>query len=90
MTPARLGVAQSANGDGYEMDVIASVVIGGTSMSGGKGSVLGAFIGALIMGILRNGLVLMDISAYWQKVVIGCVILAAVTADQWRFRRAKG
>ena len=87
MTTARLGVAQSANGDGYEMDVIASVVIGGTSMSGGKGSVIGSLIGALIMGVLRNGLVMMDVSAYWQKVVIGGVILVAVTLDQLRHRR---
>lgn len=89
MTTARMGVAQSANGDGYEMDVIASVVIGGTSMSGGKGSIIGSLIGALIMGVLRNGLVLMDVSAYWQKVVIGAVILAAVTLDQLRYRRSK-
>lgn len=84
MTTARLGVAQSANGDGYEMDVIASVVIGGTSMTGGKGTIIGSLIGAIIMGVLRNGLVMLDVNAYWQKVVIGVVIIGAVTLDMIR------
>jgi ribose transport system permease protein len=83
-TAARLGVAQSTAGTGYEMDAIASVIIGGASVSGGAGTILGTIIGAAIMGILRNGLVLLNVSAYWQQTVMGCVIILAVTLDQLR------
>lgn len=81
---ARLGVGQSTAGQGYEMDAIAATVIGGASLSGGAGSVVGAIIGAAIMGVLRNGLVLLDVSAYWQQTVIGLVIILAVTLDNLR------
>lgn len=81
---ARLGVGQSTAGQGYEMDAIAATVIGGASLSGGSGSIVGAIIGAAIMGVLRNGLVLLDVSAYWQQTVIGIVILAAVALDNLR------
>lgn len=81
---ARLGVGQSTSGIGYEMDAIAATVIGGASLSGGSGSILGAIIGAAIMGVLRNGLVLLDVSAYWQQTVIGAVIILAVTLDNLR------
>ncbi|MCX6129283.1 MAG: ABC transporter permease, partial [Proteobacteria bacterium] len=64
VTTARLGVAQSTAGLGYELDVIAAVIIGGSSMSGGKGTIFGTLTGAAIMGVLRNGLVLLDVSAY--------------------------
>lgn len=84
---ARLGVAQSTAGVGYELDVVAAVIIGGASLSGGKGSILGAILGAAIMGVLRNGLVLLNVSAYWQQAVIGLVIIAAIAADQWRQNR---
>jgi len=86
---ARLGVAQSSSGSGYELDAIAAVVIGGTSMSGGKGSVFGSILGAAIMGVLRNGLILMNVSGYWQQAVIGTIIIVAVTMDQLRYRRKK-
>ena len=78
---ARFGVGQSTAGLGYELDVIASAVIGGISLSGGRGSILGAIIGSILMGILRNGLVLLDVSAYWQQVAIGTVIILAVIID---------
>ncbi|MCQ2437603.1 MAG: ABC transporter permease [Clostridia bacterium] len=81
---ARLGVGQSTAGQGYEMDAIAATVIGGASLSGGSGSIIGAIIGAAIMGVLRNGLVLLDVSAYWQQTVIGIVIIAAVALDNLR------
>lgn len=87
VTTARLGVAQSTAGLGYELDVIAAVIIGGTSTTGGKGTILGAIIGAAIMGVLRNGLVLLNVSAYWQQTVIGLVIIIAVTVDQIRYRK---
>ncbi|MFP4430715.1 MAG: ABC transporter permease [Spirochaetaceae bacterium] len=82
VTTARLGVAQSTSGSGYELDVIAAVIIGGASLSGGKGSVVGAMLGAAIMGVLRNGLILLDVSSYWQQTVIGFVIIAAIAVDQ--------
>ena len=79
---SRFGVGQSTAGLGYELDVIAAAVIGGISLSGGRGTILGAMIGSLLMGILRNGLVLLDVSAYWQQVAIGVVIVVAVVLDR--------
>jgi ribose transport system permease protein len=79
---SRFGVGQSTAGTGYELDVIAAAVIGGVSLSGGRGTILGAIFGSILMGILRNGLVLLNVSAYWQQVAIGLVILAAVVMDR--------
>jgi ribose transport system permease protein len=84
---ARLGVAAPTAADGYELDVIAAVVVGGTSMSGGEGTILGVLVGAAIMQVLRNGLVLMGISAYWLQAVQGLVIVVAIMLDQLRKRR---
>jgi ribose/xylose/arabinose/galactoside ABC-type transport system permease subunit len=81
---ARLGSAQPIAGVGYELDAIAAAVIGGTSLAGGRGTLIGTVIGALIMGVLRNGLNLLDVNPFWQQVVIGAVILAAVLADEAR------
>ncbi|WP_016701035.1 ABC transporter permease [Actinoalloteichus spitiensis] len=85
---ARLGSAQPATGMGYELQAIAAVVIGGTSLSGGRGSVVGTLIGALIISVLNNGLQIMSIPQEWQNVILGCVILVAVYADMLRRRRA--
>jgi ribose transport system permease protein len=71
---------------GSELDSIAAVIIGGASFFGGVGTVGGTLVGALIMGVLRNGLNLMNVSAYWQTVVIGVVIVAAVWVDVVRKR----
>ena len=71
-------------GTGAELDAIAAVIIGGASFFGGRGTVAGTFIGVLIMGLLRNGLNLMDVSAFWQMVVIGVVIILAVYIDVLR------
>jgi ribose transport system permease protein len=79
---SRLDSAQPNAGFGYELDSIAAVVIGGTSLSGGKGSVLGTVQGALIIGVLNNGLVLLNVSPFWQQVIKGLVILAAVIIDK--------
>ena len=79
---ARLDAADPKAGLGYELDSIAAVVIGGTSLSGGRGSILGTVLGCLIIGVLNNGLFLLDVSPFWQQVVKGFVILAAVAADK--------
>ena len=73
-------------GIGAELDAIAAVIIGGASFFGGVGTVWGTLIGALIMGVLRNGLTLLNVSPNWQKVVIGVVIVAAVWIDVLRQR----
>ena len=86
-TAARLGVGQSTAGLGYEMDAIAAVIIGGASVSGGSGTVLGVIIGAAIMGVLNNGLVLLNVSAYWQQAFLGLVIVAAVAFDKLQSAR---
>lgn len=84
---SRLRSGQPTAGTGWELDVIAACVIGGASLSGGEGTILGALIGAMIMGVLRNGCNLLDISAFWQQVAIGAVIVIAVFIDQYRHRR---
>ncbi len=76
-------------GIGAELDAIAAVIIGGASFFGGRGTVLGTLIGALIMGLLRNGLNLMNVSAFWQQIVIGVVIVVAVYIDVLRRRTVR-
>jgi ribose transport system permease protein len=80
---SRLDSAQPNAGFGFELDSIAAVVIGGTSLSGGKGTILGTVQGALIIGILNNGLVLLNVSPFWQQVVKGFVILLAVVIEKF-------
>ncbi|HET6885411.1 MAG TPA: ABC transporter permease [Rubrobacteraceae bacterium] len=84
---ARLASAQPQAGFTFELDAIAAVVIGGASLSGGVGSASGTLIGALILGVLRNGLNLLNVSAFWQQVVIGAVIALAVMTDTLRRRK---
>ncbi|MDP9173516.1 MAG: ribose ABC transporter permease [Planctomycetota bacterium] len=79
---ARLDSAQPNAGLGYELDSIAAVVIGGTSLSGGRGSVMGTVVGCIIIGVMNNGLVVLNVSPFWQQVVKGFVILAAVAIDK--------
>ncbi|MBP2240258.1 ribose transport system permease protein [Cytobacillus eiseniae] len=85
---ARLNSAQPALGQGYELEAIAAVVIGGTSLSGGKGTILGTVIGALIMSVLTNGLRILSVPQEWQTVVVGAVILFAVYTDVIRNKKA--
>ncbi|MDN6025154.1 ABC transporter permease [Bifidobacterium mongoliense] len=80
----RLHSAQPQAATGYEMDAIASVVIGGASLSGGKGKVSGTFIGAILLAVIRNGLNILNVSSFWQQVVIGLVIAFAVSFDTLR------
>lgn len=86
---ARLNSAQPTAGTMYELDAIAATVIGGTSLMGGEGSLMGALIGALIMGVLRNGLNLLNVSSFFQQVVIGVVIIGAVLVDMSLKRRRR-
>jgi ribose transport system permease protein len=83
---ARLDSAQPNAGLGYELDSIAAVVIGGTSLSGGRGSVTGTVLGCLIIGVLNNGLFLLNVSPFWQQVIKGGVILLAVAIDKTQAR----
>lgn len=85
---SRLNSAQPALGQGYELDAIAAVVIGGTSLSGGSGTILGTIIGAFIMSVLTNGLRILSVAQEWQTVVTGVIIILAVWADILR-RRAR-
>jgi ribose transport system permease protein len=84
---ARLNSAQPTAGTMYELDAIAATVIGGSSLLGGEGSMTGTLVGALIMGVLRNGLNLLNVSSFVQQVVIGVVIIGAVTVDMAMKRR---
>jgi len=84
---SRLNSAQPALGQGYELDAIAAVVIGGTSLSGGRGTVLGTLIGALIISVLANGLRILSVAQEWQTVVTGLIIILAVYADILRRRK---
>lgn len=81
---SRLISAQPTEGMGYELDAVAAVVIGGASLSGGKGTIIGTIIGAFIMSTLRNGLNMMNVSGFWQQFVVGVVLLIAVYMDQRR------
>lgn len=85
---SRLNSANPALGAGYELEAIAAVVIGGTSLSGGKGTIVGTVIGALIMSVLTNGLRILSVPQEWQTVVVGIVIILAVYADILRRRKA--
>jgi ribose transport system permease protein len=85
---SRLNSAQPALGQGYELEAIAAVVIGGTSLSGGSGTILGTIIGAFIMSVLTNGLRILSVAQEWQIVVTGVIIILAVYADILRRKKS--
>jgi ribose/xylose/arabinose/galactoside ABC-type transport system permease subunit len=78
-----LANVQGTTGNGLELDVIAAVIIGGTSLSGGEGTIIGTLIGVLIMGVLKNGIILLGVSPFFQMLIIGIVIISAVAIDMW-------
>lgn len=84
MSSSRLYAANGNWGVGYELDAIAAVVLGGTSLNGGVGSIWGTVIGALIIGVMNNGLTILGLSSFWQYVAKGVVIVLAVLLDKWR------
>ena len=79
---SRLNSAQPTAGAAFEMDAIAAVVLGGTSLAGGRGTIVGTLVGALIIGVLDNGLNLLNVSSFYQQVAKGVVILLAVLMDR--------
>jgi ribose transport system permease protein len=83
----RLNSANALMAEGEELRSIGATVIGGTGLSGGEGGVFGSLIGALIMGVLGNGLNLLNVSAFWQRILQGFVVILVVVFDQWRRRR---
>jgi ribose transport system permease protein len=85
----RLNSANALMAEGEELRSIASVVIGGTNLFGGEGGIVGSLIGALIIGVLGNGLNLLDVSPFWQRIAQGLVIILVVIFDQWRRQRAR-
>lgn len=81
---ARLSSADPTAGSGYELDAIAATVMGGTSLSGGEGTILGTIVGALIISLVRNGMNILNVPTFWQQFVIGSVIILAALLDHWR------
>lgn len=83
MLAARIAIGMPTMGSGYELQAIAAVVIGGTSLSGGRGSIFGTLIGTLIMGVINNMLNLMNVTAFWQYIVIGTIIVLAALINEF-------
>ena len=79
---AQLSAAHPASGDGWEMNAIAATVLGGTSMAGGSGTIIGTIVGAFVIGVINDGMTMCGVSEFWQKVIRGCVIILAVVIDQ--------
>ena len=86
---ARVNAGDPTAGYTYELTAITAAIIGGTSLFGGKGSILGAVIGALIMGVLQNGLNLLAVQSYYQQIAIGAVLILAVYIDQLQTEKEK-
>ena len=81
---SRLGAAQPTAGNGYELEAVCAAVIGGSSIMGGEGSIVGSAVGAMVVMVLRNGMVLLGVSTYWQQLIIGTVLVVAVIFDVLR------
>src|ERR1700753_1536048 len=86
ITASQLVAAHPAAGESFELNAIAAVVLGGTSLAGGRGSITGSLIGACVIGVLADGLVMLGISEFWQIAIKGAVIVLAVALDQFQLR----
>lgn len=86
ITTAQLTAANPSSGDGWEMNAISAVVLGGTSMSGGIGTIGGTIIGAFVIGVINDGMIMIGVSEFWQKVIKGVIIILAVIIDQFQTR----
>jgi ribose transport system permease protein len=86
---ARLSSADPIAGNLFELDAIAATVMGGTSLTGGEGTILGTVVGALIISLVRNGMNILNVQSFWQQFVIGAVIILAVMLDQWRKKQVR-
>ena len=86
---SRLGAALSTSGRGLELRVITAVILGGASLSGGYGKIIGAFLGALFMALVNNMLIIGRVSGYWQEIILGLILIMAVGLDQWLMRKAE-
>ena len=86
---ARLNISSPIAGIGFELNAIAAVIIGGTSLAGGRGSVIGTLLGAFIIGVLANGLILMGLSDFLRQMITGVVIIVAVILDHYRAKYAR-
>ncbi|MDR0362720.1 MAG: ABC transporter permease [Planctomycetota bacterium] len=86
---ARMVSVQANSGDGYEFEGIFASVVGGTSMAGGEGTILGSLVGACVIALLRNGLNLNGINSFWQRIILGVIIVIAVYVDTLRTRRSR-
>ena len=89
LSAAKLKIAQPSNGIGYEMQLIAAAVIGGTEFSGGVASIAGTVLGVLLLGVIDNALVLAKVPVYWQDLATGIIIVLAVASDALKFIIAK-
>ena len=83
---SRMDAGQPSVGEGWLMGAITAAILGGTSLRGGQGSIVGTILGALLMAVLANGIVLLNVSGYWERVIIGLVVLIAILVDLWRRR----
>jgi ribose/xylose/arabinose/galactoside ABC-type transport system permease subunit len=89
MLTGRQGSANALMGEGMELQSIAAVVIGGTNLFGGEGKVSGTVIGILVIAVIGNGLQILGVAEFWQRVVNGLIIVLVVAIDQWRRRQAR-
>ena len=84
---SRLGAALATSGRGLELRVITAVILGGASLSGGYGKIWGAFLGALLMALINNMLIILRVSGYWQEIILGTILIMVVGLDQWLLKR---
>lgn len=92
MLASRLTTVHPEMGKNYELEAIAAAIIGGTSLSGGKGSLIGTALGAIILFMIKNAMNLLNVHPYWETIIVGVIILVAVSVNMWggTFKRSRG